>query len=129
VNPALAQIERRLRLLLRFRLNFQLLLWLRLLRHFLIAKDPPYLRYQSILEVYERESTSGSFSITTYHARFRGLRRPLLMFRRIFKLQSVWLLSIHRGRPELVIERGSGEGGRRGGLWDKLTDTSALCGQ
>lgn len=71
---------------MRFRFNFQLLLWLHFLGHFLTAKDAPYLRYKSILEIYQRESTSGSFSVVTSHARLGGLRRPLLlMFRWILK--------------------------------------------
>ena len=110
------------------RLNFLFLLWLRFLSHLLIAKDPPYLRYQSIFEVYEREPSSGFFGLTTDHARFGGVRRALLMFRGIFYQKRVWLLGIHRGRPELVIERGGGEGGSRGSLRDKLADTTALSG-
>lgn len=126
MNPTLAKVQRWLCLLLRFRLNFLFLLWLCFLRHLLIAKDPPYLRYQSVLEVYEREPSLGFFGLTADHARFGGVRRVLLMFRGIFNQKRVWLLGIHRGRPELVIERGGCEGGRRGSLRDKLADATAL---
>ncbi len=51
------------------------------------------------------------------------------MFRGIFEQKRVWLLVIHRGRAELVVERGGGKDGRRGGLWDKLADATALSGK
>ena len=113
---------------MRFRVNFLFLLLLHFLRNLFIAKDPTNLRYQSILQVYEREPSSCFFGLSADHARFGGLRRALVMFRGIFNQKRVWLLGIHRGRPELVIERGGGEGGIRGSLRDKLADATALSG-